>query len=464
MKRILLVNPHESDQAGFTNPPLGLLYIAGALLKNNIEVQIIDGCFEGKPSILKAISEFKPQLVGVTCLTPERKKSFEVAQMVKDYDPRIKVILGGAHATIMYKQILENYSSVDYVVIGEGEQTCLEIVQGLEPSKISGLAYRENEKIVKTAPRHYVENLDDLPFPAWQLIDLSKYPARGEGIVRGINLAKETRVSVIFSRGCKGHCDFCSTWWIWKGWRHRSAKNMADEIEWLYKDFGVRHFNFADDAMTVDRQATIELCDEIINRNVQIVFNLATRTDCVDEVLLGKLKDAGCYGVSYGIETGSPAILEKMGKENNIKNSELAIQMTKKLGLIVTALIMVGNMGENEQTVEETRMFLKKTDPDIVGCLGGVWILPGTKLYQACKKQGFIDDDFWLSDEPYKLYTLENTLEELKAFGKRISFYNFDRRLKNIFDVVKNDAGNVPKLILTKIKNTIWGNSVKKGR
>jgi len=432
MSRILLVNPHETSQDGFSNPPLGLLYIGGTLLKHGFEVRVVDGCLEGKEAIRKAIIEFRPEMVGVTCLTPGRKKALEIAKMAKDIDPTIKVIMGGAHPTIMYKQIMENYPFVDYIALGEGEQICLEVAQGKLLSEIKGLVYRDSGKIVKNPPGKYSKNLDDIPFPAWQLVNFKRYPTRGEGIVNGIDLSKVPRVSVIFSRGCIGHCDFCSTWWIWQGWRHRSAKNMVDEIEILYKEHGIRHFCFADDAMTINRQVTIELCNEILSRELKIAFLATTRTDCVDEFVLQKLKQAGCYEISFGIETGSSDLLKKMCKENDVETAEKAIKLSKKVGLRVTALLIVGNIGETEQTIKKTINFLRKTQPDEIGCVGGLWVLPGTKVYQECKRKGFISDDFWLSDEPYKVYTREHSLKQLARFQNRVNNYDLKRRYKNI--------------------------------
>jgi len=423
MRKVLLVNPHETEQSGFTNPPIGLLYLAGILLKHGFDVRVVDGCLEGKTAVQNAIEKFHPQLVGISSLTPGRKKAIEIAYMVKQFDSNIKVVIGGAHPTIMHQQIMENYPSIDYIVIGEGEESCLELAQNKEPSQINGIVYRDKGHIVKTPARKNIENLDDISFPAWHLLDLQKYPAIDKGVYRGIDLRKVPRISVIFSRGCTGHCDFCSTWWIWKGWRHRSAKNMVDEIELLYKEHGIRHFCFADDAMTVNRQATIDLCDEIIGRELNIVFHATTRTDCVDEVVLKKMKEAGCYKIAFGIETGSPLLLEKMGKNNDVETSVRAIKLAKEAEIFVTALMIIGNVGETRETVRETVNFLKKTQPDEIGCVGGLWILPGTKLFRDCKKKGFIDDNFWLTDEPYKIYTMEYSLDQLDKMRKQVVGY-----------------------------------------
>lgn len=423
MKKVLLVNPHETEQSGYSNPPLGLLYLAGTLLQHGFDVCVVDGCLEGRQAIADALVRFCPDMVGITCLTPGRKKALDIAEMAKGFNAAIQVVMGGVHPTIMYRQILEHYPFVDYIVIGEGEETCLELVQGKDPAQINGLAYREKGGIVKTPPRKYVETLDDIPLPAWHLLDLRKYPAIDKGVIRGIDLAVEPRVSVIFSRGCKGHCDFCSTWWIWRGWRCRSAKNMVDEIELLYKEHGIRHFCFADDAMTVDRQATIDLCDEIMARQLNIVFHVTTRTDCVDAEMLHKLKAAGCYKIAFGIETGSPLLLDQMGKENDIATAERAMTLARQAGIKVTALLIVGNVGETDQSLDDTIAFLKRAKPDDIGCVGGLWILPGTKLYQQCRRSGFIDEDFWLGDEPYKIYTEEYSLKQLAAMQQKVNSY-----------------------------------------
>jgi len=443
MTRILLVNPHETEQDGFSNPPLGLLYIAGTLLQHGFDVRVIDGCLEGLPGIRKSIVEFQPEYIGITCLTPGRKKALTVARVAKEIIPHITVVLGGPHPTIMWKQMLEHYPDIDYIVIGEGEITFLELVQSqTDPSLIPGLVFRRHGQIVKTPPRKYAEDLDQLPFPAWHLIDLHRYPARGEGYFRGIDLAREPRISVIFSRGCTGHCDFCSTWWIWKGWRHRSAVNMVDELQLLKERHGMRHFCFADDAMTVDRTSIIALCHELIVRKLNIAFRLTTRTDCVDKEMLHLLSKAGCYRISFGIETGSPELLKKMSKENDIATSEQAIALCKDAGIKVTALMIIGNVGESEHTIRETVAFLRRTKPDELACVGGLWVLPGTKLYQQCRRKGLIDDDYWLGDSPYMLYLNEFTPEQievmkLKVFGYRRIHQKILLRLRRMIQKIR---------------------------
>lgn len=423
MRKILLINPPETEQTGFTSPPLGLLYLAGTLSANNIDVKLIDGCIHGWSGINDILMSYSPDIVGITCLTPMRKKALTVASMAKKIKKNTKIVLGGAHPTIMPRQILEHYNDIDVVVCGEGELSFLEIVQGHDPDKIKGIVYRNGDKLIKTPNRCPVDDLDKLPFPAWDMIadTLYKYPSNAPiASYNSIDLRNFPRISVIYSRGCIGRCDFCSTWWIWKGWRHRSAKNMTDEIEWLYKSFNIRHFNFADDTLTVNRQATLELCDEIVKRRLKIAFYATTRADCVDLEMLEKLKAAGCYEISYGIETVSPSLLRGMNKEEIADTAQVAIALAKRAGLRACALLIAGNVGETEETIDETIDFLQKTNPEGVGTVGGLWILPGTALYRRAKKLGIISDDFWLGDAPYLVYTHEHSLSRLRFFTHAI--------------------------------------------
>lgn len=435
MKRVLLINPPGTEQGGYSNPPLGLLYLAGTLKKNGFEVRLVDGCVDGPGALPAALAEFRPDIAGVTCLTPGRHKALAAVSQVKNFDAGILTALGGVHPTIMPEQVMRHYPSVDISVLGEGENALLEIASGKPLGDITGIVYRRGAEIVKTAARVQEKELDKLPFPAWDLVDLKKYPARGKGMANGVDLAREPRVSVIFSRGCCGHCDFCSTWWIWRGWRRRSAANMADEMELLYRDFGIRHFCFADDSMTVDREGVIALCDEITGRNMKIAFSATTRTDRVDASLLSKMKAAGCYNIAFGIETASAGLLGKMGKENTVAASERAIALCRAAGIRITALIIAGNVGETRETIRETVSFLRRTRPDEVGCVGGLWILPGTKLYRDCAVRGIINDDFWLGAEPYMLYTAEHSAEELKRLQRQVT--NYDTLLYKVVSRLK---------------------------
>jgi radical SAM superfamily enzyme YgiQ (UPF0313 family) len=160
-----------------------------------------------------------------------------------------------------------------------------------------------------------------------------------------------------------------------------------------------------------------------------------TRADHVDRDMLVRLKEAGCYLIAYGIETGSSLLLGKMGKGNDIESASNAITLSKEIGISVTAYIIVGNVGETAESIANTVSFLKKVNPDAIGSLGELRVFPGTKLYELCKSKGFIEDSFWLSDEPYKIYTLEHSLKELAVFQRKVFGYKgwFRRKILSKF-------------------------------
>jgi radical SAM superfamily enzyme YgiQ (UPF0313 family) len=175
--------------------------------------------------------------------------------------------------------------------------------------------------------------------------------------------------------------------------------------------------------MTVDREATMGLCEEILRRRLHIAFHVTTRTDCVDLEMLRLLKQAGCYKIAFGIETASPRLLRLMGKDNQVAQAGKAIRWCREVGLPVSALLIIGNVGETEETLNQTLRFLRTYQPDEVGCVGGLWILPGTKLFRECRAKNLIDDDFWLTEEPYKVYYEQFTPEQLQAKVREIVGY-----------------------------------------
>lgn len=421
MKKVLLINPPEAGRGDYSTPPLGSLYLAAMLKKNGIAVDFIDGYLEGWIGIEKKLSECDPSIVSITCHTYARSKALRTARMVKEKNPGALVVLGGAHATLMYRQILEHYKFVDIAVRGEGEITFLEVCQGKPLKDIDGIAYRDGDSIKVNAERKLIPNLDELPFPAWELIDIRRYPPDGSGVYNGIDIGKEPCVGVVFSRGCIGSCIFCCDKLLWKRWRRRSPANMADELELLNKRYGARRFSFNDDLFTADRKAAAALCEEIIRRGLNITFEIVSRTDCLDEELLKLLKRAGCFKICFGIETASVELLKRMKKFIDPAVSEKAIKMTRAAGIRASALLIAGNLGETRRTINETIDFLKRAAPDDVGLANGLRILPGTELYEHAKRIGFIDDDFWLSDFNWKIFTAENSRLALNIFCEALA-------------------------------------------
>lgn len=436
-KKVLLINPPESGMGEHSFPPLGLLYVAGVLRKENIPVKIVDGFLEGWRGIEDSLRSYTPDIVGITCHTYARVQVLKIARLAKKLLPEAEIVVGGAHPTIMAGQMLENYPFIDVVAIGEADYVLLDLCRNMDYAGIPGIGYRQEGRTVINPERKVIDDLNTVPFPAWELLDLRRYPSDGEGVYRGIDLEKEPCIPILFSRGCVGNCNFCSNRLMWKRWRHRSPANTLEELELLNRKFGIKHFIFNDDCFSVNKKATIEICKGIISRGLNIVFDVVTRTDCVDEEILQALKDAGCYQINYGIETASSTLLKIMGKPVNVNVSEDAIKLTNQYGIRSTALLIAGCVGETYETINETIDFLKRAKPSRIGVGSGLMIFPGTKLYDLAKEKDVIDDGFWLTGYSWKVYTAENSRMWLKIFGNAI-----EKRQKlsgnRITDLIKN--------------------------
>ncbi|MDO8658648.1 MAG: radical SAM protein [Candidatus Levybacteria bacterium] len=405
-KRILLINPPKTHQGGYITSPLGILYLASYLRQfKQIKVDVINGTIEGESAVREKLKTFRPNLVGISSLTPGRHEALKVATIAKKVNSKCKTVLGGIHPSLMWKQIMENYPQVDYIVRGEGELTLTDLVMGKKLSSIKGLVWRKiNNQIVPNPEQEFIKDLDSIPFPAWDLINPLIYPPRGEGIYNGIDLAKQPRFSIIFSRGCMACCTFCSSWIVWKGYRYRTGKNVADEIEMLVKNYNAKHFAFYDDTLTGNRKEVITFCKEIIKRKLKLAFHGTTRVDRVDEKLLCWMKKAGFYEISYGIESGSPAMLLKINKKIDLDKIFLAAKLTKKVKIRFCALMMYGLPRETQQDRLLSEKLLKKLKPDVIGTVGSIWIFPGTPLYIQAKHAKLIKDSFWLGRKPYYIY------------------------------------------------------------
>jgi len=393
-----------------STPTNGMLYLAAYLRKYGFDPPFADGWLIGWDGVEQRIIDYKPDIIGLTSITGGRHKAVKVAEIAKRIDPKILVVLGGVHPTIMWKQMLEHYPVIDIIVRGEGEITLLEIAQGKALSEIDGICYRHNDRVIRNKDRELIADLDDIPFPAWDLHDLRAFSApnnaRPGEIIKGIDASREPVAPMIFSRGCPGRCNFCSTWWIWKCYRRRTAKNLVDEVELLHNKYNIKSFKFVDDCFTDDKEAIMEFCDEVERRKLNIIFTTLTRGDRVDEEMLERLQRAGNYLISFGVESGSQKILDIMRKEIDLKKVEENIMICKKVGLRVNELLIVGNIGETIDTVNDTVEFVKRTQPDVTSVSNGMMIFPGTQLYQHSKRVGLIDEDFWVKTEHvYAMYT-----------------------------------------------------------
>jgi len=365
--------------------PLGIGYLAAVLEKNGYDVNVID-CQALKLTLKKVENELhkrQPDVVGLTSTTLTYKSALKIIKVAKKALPNCLTVIGGSHVTFWDDKALQECLQLDIVVRKEGENTLLELVQKLEAGKsfgdVLGITYRKDGKIVKNADRPYIENLDDLPFPAVHLFPIEQFNKYGNIIF-----------PVMTSRGCTFWCEFCTAVRMFgRKYRMRSPKKVVDELEFLYKKYGEKQYTFYDDTFTVDQTRTEEICNEILRRGLKIKWDCETRVDMVTKDLLLKMREAGCIAVWYGVEAGSQKVRDAMGKGISTQQTFNAFKWTKEAGLIAVASIILGFPGETKETAWESVKLLERINPDEIG----IYIAtpyPGTPMYDYVTKMGWL--------------------------------------------------------------------------
>jgi anaerobic magnesium-protoporphyrin IX monomethyl ester cyclase len=420
---VTLVNPPAPSGSTGHLPfaLLGLGYLAAVLEKNQYEVDVID-CQALKLSYEEFKSEIgkrQPNVVGMTSTTLTYKTGLKLTKIAKEMCPNCLTIHGGPHVTFWDDKALQECPELDVVVRKEGENTLLELVQRLEAGKsfrdVLGITYRKDGKIAKNPDRPYIENLDGLPFPArnlWPLERLRKY---------------EDMFYLTTSRGCVYWCEFCATVRMHgRKYRMRSPKNVVDELEFLNKTYGASHFTFCDDAFTVDKARTEELCEEIRNRKLKIKWNCGTRVDMLSRELLIRMKEAGCISVWFGVESGSQQVLDAMKKGISTAQTMRVFSWVRELGLKPVPNVILGFPGETKQTAWKTIKFMEKISPDDVGFYNVATPFPGTPLFDLVKKNGWLKiTDFDKYDTATPIFeTPTLSMKELREIREQ-AFHHF---------------------------------------
>ncbi|MCL5877748.1 MAG: radical SAM protein [Candidatus Bathyarchaeota archaeon] len=242
-----------------------------------------------------------------------------------------------------------------------------------------GITYRDGDKIVRNPNRPFIQDLDSLPFPAHHLMSLEKLKHNGKLLI-----------PLVSSRGCVYWCDFCSTVRMFgRGYRMRSAKNVVDEMQFVHEKYGVDQVTFYDDAFSVDRNRVLQICQELHNRNLKLIWDCGTRVDMVDRELMKTMKDAGCIAVWMGVESGSEAVLGAMNKSIKLEQTRKAFKTAHEVGLMTIANVVLGFPGETEATAKQTIRFVQQLNPEDVGFYIAT-PYPGTPMYEQVVKNGWL--------------------------------------------------------------------------
>lgn len=394
MKVLLINSPQErfytnTKIKGGTpySAPLNLAVLAGSLIHKGHTVKILDlNIYPNYQIIAKTLNEFLPDFVGITFTTPLFEEAKRITTLIKSIDNKIPIIGGGAHTTALPYETLSTSDGLDVAVIGEGDFTLPAIVEGEKPA---GIAYRNNGEIIVRKREKYIENLDNLSFPAWELFDLAPY--------RTTPLLTRANPSgwIETSRGCPYDCGYCTKNIFGRKFRAKSVERILDELSYMLK-IGFREIHIADDNFTTDMGRAKRICEKILQKGLKFPWATLTgiRIDRVDKELLNLMHKAGCYRVCFGIESGNQEILDKIGKKITLLQIETVVKDAKEAGLEVFGFFMLALPGETENSMRDTINFAKKLPLDMAKV--SITIpLPGTPLFDELDKNNAIKTREW---------------------------------------------------------------------
>lgn len=410
--------------------PLGILYIAAVLQKAGHEVRLFNGAFLAHEEILRRVGEFNPRLAGIYATTFGWYKAMHTAEDVKRLNPEIFTFAGGPYPIALQEQCLHDCTHFDAVCTGEGERTVAEIVERLESGRnfdrVLGVAFRRGAQIVKNLPRPLIEDLDSLPFPARELLPDSESYLPPPGTYR-----RKPVTVLMTARGCDRKCLFCFQ--IDKhrsagvrGVRFRSIENVLTEIEHCLKQ-GYREIKFLDDTLAADYDRALRLAQEIKARGLDFTWFASACVNQVDQPLLQAFKDAGCWAILFGGESGEQKSLNAVRKGSKVDHTHEAVRAAKAVGLRVSMPFMFGIPGETYEDGLKTIAFAVKLDPDLAN-FHAVTPFPGTDLYENHAKYGTISpnlQDYTYQGAAFVPYTM--TREQIHAL-RQLAFRRFYSR------------------------------------
>jgi anaerobic magnesium-protoporphyrin IX monomethyl ester cyclase len=383
MRVLLLSTPHPLEESPL--PPLSLSYLASVLNREGIEVKILDFLVtQYHPKKLRReLEEYRPQLVGATCVTLNYPIARRMLKACKAFDPRIVTVIGGPHVTFALEETLLQSPWIDATVIGEGEKTLVELVRAVEEDKdihhVPGIAFADGGMVVKTPPQARIENLDQLPLPARELLPMARYRALG------------TPCTVITSRGCPFSCIFCSGRRMFgPKVRFRSPGLVVDEIEKLQRDFGLAKINIVDDTFTLNHHHARAVCEEMLRRKLKIKWSAFARVDRISEDLAQLMNRAGCEWVLFGVESADEGILKTIRKGITPDEVQCAVKIAAEAGINVFNSFIFGLPGESRDTALKSLAFGDELYHKY-GAKYGFHILsplPGTEVYERAKDYG----------------------------------------------------------------------------
>ena len=415
--KILLIYPYFLEDRinvdEISVPPQGIYYVAAACMQQGYNVEVLNWFDINRTAdqIRQTLAEKQPDVIGFSILHANRWGGIDIAAIAKEMDPGVRIVFGGIGASYLWKHLLTHFSQIDYVVIGEGEYTFIKLVQYLTEGRVSdiqtigGIAMRQGGKVIHRDCEEQIKVLDGLANPAQYF----------------------TYSHVSLTRGCPGGCTFCGSPAFWhRKVRFHSPTYFVDQLEFLNRK-GIKYFLFSDDTFTVNRHKVLEVCQQILDRQLRITWQAISRVDMINQEVLYWMRKAGCIQISYGVESGSSKIRRLLNKNFTNEQIEQAFRLTTRYGMLSRAYFIYGCPGETKDTIQETIALIRRIKP-----LGVIFyildLFPGTALYEVYKQATGVTDDIWLNRiEDILYFETDPNLnqEKILEFGRNLrqSFY-----------------------------------------
>jgi len=405
--KVMLINAPPLKSTGITGqiyPPLGILYLASYArrARPDIEFRAIDGYNEKTGAVLRAVTDFAPDVVGISFTSQAATGAYKLIAELKEQDPKVVVVIGGPHPTALPEDCFRDGAKADVAVIGEGEQTFLEILEAFDAAgdltSIAGTAYWADGKLHRNETRDLIADLDTIPFPARDLLDIRRYPGY-------MYKKRRADTNIISARGCPFDCVYCSNpvWKLRKPWyRLRSPQNVVDEIEMIGEQYGITEIFDETDEFNGSKRWAGEVCQEIIDRKVDVALKAQMRVDNIDAELVAKLEQAGLWMALFGLESANDRTLTGINKRQSLEQMNRAMSLMKDSGVKCFGLFMAFNVWEEDgqvafegreesmNTLNYIRQLVREGKLQLFG-----WSMttpyPGSKLYDIALRHDLID-------------------------------------------------------------------------
>ncbi len=375
--KILFINPPGNTLNEY--PPIGLLYLASVAREGGYTVDFFDTGVQNNKNISLEdyVIKSDPNVCALSLYTTNILRAFDIIQWVKAKSPKCKVIIGGHHATALPERTMEECPGIDYLVYGEGEKTFVELLNAIDKNcsihEIKGIFYRADNSIRSTEPRKYIEDLDSIPFPAFDLIKDFNYLY--DTFVQGRRVA-----TMVSSRGCPYKCVFCNRSVFKSKYRRRSPGNVVAEMKYQIEKFGVDEIYFMDDLFAIQREWLDEFYRELDKNNIRIPWKCLGRVDALSKEDFIKMRTHGCYIIQFGVESGNDEILRDIKKNITTDQARRAFNEAREAGIYTYGFFIFGHRKDNYSSVKHTLKFAQELNPSFISFFLLV-PFPGTEVY-----------------------------------------------------------------------------------